>query len=240
SPEQSSGKGFNTVALAQNAVPGTRRYTERVVYELANSIRERDAVTYAHSRRVAIYANRLARAMGWSRRAGRDLALAGLVHDLGKTWMLNAVLNKAGALSEDERTAMERHPRIAARILVAYSAPESLVEAVLHHHEAYDGHGYPDGLAGDAIPLGARVLAVADVFDVLTSSRPYKAPMQTQAARDRLLAGADRSFDPRVVAAFVHLLDTQPDFQLTPRVVSLPPTSDEHGSAWVAHDTCDE
>ena len=229
------------MALVHDAAPGTRRFTERVVYELASSIRERDVVTYEHSRRVAIYAHRLARAMGWSRREGRDLALAGLVHDLGKTWMLNTVLNKAGALSQDERATMERHPRIAARILVAYGAPDSLVEAVLHHHEAYDGRGYPDGLAGDAIPLGARLLAVADVFDALLSSRPYKAPMPTQAVRERLLAGAGKSFDPRAVDAFVHLLDTQPDFQLTPRVVSLPPSPQDHDhdSAWAAHDACD-
>ena len=222
------------MAIVREAIPGTRRYTQHVVYELADIIRERDSITYEHCRRVAIYVNRLARAMGWSRRAGRELALAGLVHDLGKTWMLNDVLNKASALSQDERAEMERHPGIAARILVAYNAPDALIKVVLHHHEAWNGRGYPDGLAGDAIPLGARMLSVADVFDALTSSRPYKAPMQMKAARERLISGAGEHFDPAVVATFVRLLDAQPNFQLQPRLAYPSRESDPH---WASHDT---
>src|SRR5215471_16962461 len=101
------------VAPVREVLPGTRRYTQHTIYELAHSINERDQSTYEHCRRVAIYVNRLARSMGWSRRAARDLALAGLVHDLGKTWMHNTVLHKKVALSTDERAEMERHPIIA-------------------------------------------------------------------------------------------------------------------------------
>src|SRR5579859_3687515 len=139
--------------------------------------------------------------MGWSRRASRDLALAGLVHDLGKTWMQNALLHKESALSSDERAEMERHPSIAASILRAYNLPEAFVDDVLHHHEAFDGRGYPDHLAGEGIPLGARLLAVADVFDALTSERPYKAAMDVATARARIVAGSGTHFDPAVVHA---------------------------------------
>ena len=214
--------------------PGTRRYTQHTVYELAESIRERDAITYEHCRRVAIYVNRLAHALGWSRRAGRDLALAGLVHDLGKTWMQNSILLKDAPLSRDERQEMERHPRIAARILDAYGAPEVLVQAVLYHHEAYNGAGYPDGLCGEAIPLGARLLSVADVFDALTSARPYKSPMALSIASEWLEAGAGSRFDPHAVSAFIGLIGRQPDFLLPTHTDSLYPQ--ELHAGWVRHD----
>ena len=202
--------------------PGTRRHTENTVYGLARTIRERDIITYEHSRRVAVYVYRLARHLGWSRRAGRDLALAAIVHDLGKTWMQNDVLHKASALSPNEREEMNRHPQIGARILQVYGVPANLIDVVLHHHEAFDGHGYPDGLAGDAIPLGARLLSVADVYDALTSARPYKEAMDQAHASARIARGAGSHFDPAVVNPFLRLLDSTPDFSLPPRVCAFP------------------
>lgn len=210
------------MALARQTVPGTRRHTQNIVYELANSVRERDIITYEHSRRVALYAYRLARHLGLSRRAARDIALAGLVHDLGKTWIHNAVLHKETALSHDERATMAAHPRIGARFLEIYGAPAELVEIVLHHHERVDGTGYPDGLAAGAIPFGARVIAIADVFDVLTSDRPYKRAMEPAEARGRIAAGLGTHFDPEIATRFLDLLDASADFCLPPRVCPLP------------------
>jgi putative two-component system response regulator len=210
------------VAVARQTIPGTRRHTQTIVFELANSVRERDIITYEHSRRVAVYSYRLSRQLGLSRRAGRDIALAGLVHDLGKTWIHNAVLHKETALSMDERATMSAHPRIGARFLEIYGAPEDLVEIVLHHHEAFDGSGYPDGLSGEAIPYGARIVTVADVFDVLTSDRPYKRAMDVRTARERIASGTGSHFDPVIVAAFLDLLDVTPEFCLPPRVCALP------------------
>src|SRR5690242_12556504 len=202
----------------REVIPGTRRYTQHTIYELADSIRERDQLTYEHCRRVAIYANRLARHIGWSRRAARDLALAGLVHDLGKTWMHNSVLHKESALSHDEWHERQRHPLIAARILEMYGVPWEIVDVVLHHHEAWDGRGYPDHLKGAAIPEGARLLTLVDVFDALTSARPYKEAMSMEAARERIAAGMGTHFEPAATEAFLGLLDTHPDFLLPPRV----------------------
>ncbi len=190
-------------------------------------------MTYEHSRRVATYAQHLAHSLGWSRRSARDLALAALVHDLGKTWIANDILNKSEALSDDERRAMERHPLIGARILIGCDVHSFFVDTVLYHHEAWDGHGYPTGLRGEEIPLSARILTVADVYDVLTSQRPYKAPLSIELARERLLLGSATSFDPTVVRAFLHLLDTDPNFTLPQRICPLP-TRVRHTSPFLA------
>jgi putative nucleotidyltransferase with HDIG domain len=211
------------------------RESRRILLSLAQSIQERDIVTYEHSRRVATYAQRLARYVGWSRRDARNLALAALVHDLGKTWITNDILNKSGSLSDDERRTMERHPVIGARMLIGCEVDPFFVEIVLHHHEAWDGHGYPDGLHGEAIPPGARILSIADVFDVLTSQRPYKAPLTQEVARERLLLGSGTSFDPVLVHAFLHLLDRDPDFLLPQRICSLPSAIARQASPIMTH-----
>jgi len=201
------------------------RENKRVLLSFANSIQERDIVTYDHSRRVATYAQRLARYLGWSRRDARDLALAALVHDLGKTWIANDILLKANTLSDEERRTMERHPLIGARILIGCDVDPFYVETVLYHHEAWNGRGYPAGLKEEEIPLSARILTVADVYDVLTSQRPYKEALSEDAARERLLSGSATSFDPMIVRAFLNLLNAQPNFTLPQRICALPATT---------------
>ena len=211
-------EGSNEVTTVQT---DREREVHRVLLSFASSIRERDIVTYEHSRRVATYAQRLARYLGWNRRDARDLALAALVHDLGKTWIANDILLKSAALSAEERLTMERHPIIGARILIGCDVHPFYVETVLYHHEAWDGHGYPTGLRGEEIPLSARILTVADVFDVLTSQRPYKAPLSLDAARERLLLSSATSFDPQILRAFLQLLDICPNFTLPQRLCAI-------------------
>jgi putative nucleotidyltransferase with HDIG domain len=200
----------------------SERESREVLLSFVKSIQERDIVTYEHSRRVAIYAQRLARYLGWSRRESYDLALAALVHDLGKTWIANDILNKSEALSQDERRTMERHPVIGARILIGCDVHPFYIETVLYHHESWDGQGYPIGLHGEDIPLSARILTVADVYDALTSQRSYKVAVSDGAARECLLKGTATNFDPTIVQAFLHLLDTYPDFRLPERVCAFP------------------
>ena len=120
---------------------------------------------------------------------------------------------------------MERHPVIGARILIGCDVHSFYVETVLHHHEAWNGRGYPAGLQGEEIPMSARILAVADVYDVLTSQRPYKAPLSKDAARERLLQGAGSSFDPLIVQVFLHLLDVTPNFTLSQRLYAISPVA---------------
>jgi putative nucleotidyltransferase with HDIG domain len=210
----------------RNLLGGQARFdreheNKHILLSFANSIQERDIVTYDHSRRVATYAQRLARYVGWGRRDARDLALAALVHDLGKTWIANDILLKADILSDEERKTMERHPLIGARILIGCDVHPFYVETVLHHHEAWDGRGYPSGLKGEEIPLSARILTVADVYDALTSQRPYRAALSKDAARERLLSGSGSIFDPMIVRAFLNLLDSQPQFALPQRICAI-------------------
>ena len=117
---------------------------------------------------------------------------------------------------------MERHPLIGARILIGCDVHPFYVETVLYHHEAWDGRGYPSGLKGEEIPLSARILTVADVYDVLTSQRPYKAALSKDAARERLLSGSGASFDPIIVRALLNLLDSEPRFTLPQRICAMP------------------
>lgn len=187
-------------------------------------------MTYDHSRRVATYAQRLARYLGWNRRDARDLALASLVHDLGKTWIGNDILMKSDKLSDEERRQMERHPITGARILIGCDVHPFFVETVLYHHEAWDGRGYPAGLKGEEIPLSSRILAVSDVFDVLTSQRPYKSALSMDAARERLLLGSGASFDPMIVRAFLSLLDSRPNFLIPQLFCAVPTVKQELGS----------
>jgi putative nucleotidyltransferase with HDIG domain len=188
--------------------------TRNVLLSFAKSIQERDIVTYEHSHRVAVYAQRLAQHIRWSRRAASDLALAALVHDLGKTWIANEILNKSAALSVEERLKMQRHPVIGARILIGCDVSPFYVEAVLYHHESWNGQGYPVGIKGEDIPVSARILAIADVYDVLTSQRPYKAALTAAEARERLREGSGINFDPMLLQAFLHLLDCKSKFTL--------------------------
>jgi HD-GYP domain-containing protein (c-di-GMP phosphodiesterase class II) len=221
----------NLYTRMERSSPGSQgrfdreRENKHILLSFAKSIQERDIVTYDHSRRVATYAQRLARYVGWSRRDARDLALAASVHDLGKTWIANDILLKADSLSDEERKTMERHPLIGARILIGCDVHPFYIETVLYHHEAWDGSGYPSGLNGEEIPLSARILSVADVYDVLTSQRPYKTALSNDTARERLLSGSGSSFDPLLVRAFLSLLDTRANFTLPQRLCAIPSTT---------------
>jgi putative nucleotidyltransferase with HDIG domain len=197
------------VAIKYLSHTESERETRKVLLSFAKSIQERDIVTYEHSHRVAMYAQRLARHLGWSQQDACDLALAALVHDLGKTWIGNDILNKSAALSAEERRKMQRHPVIGARILIGCDVSPFYIETVLYHHEAWNGQGYPSGLKGEDIPASARILAIADVYDVLTSQRPYKAPLTVAEAREHMQEGSGTSFDPTLLKIFLHLVDTK-------------------------------
>jgi len=191
--------------------------TKQIILGLAQSIKERDILTYEHSRRVAAYAQRLALQYGWDRIAAQELALAALVHDLGKTWIANDILMKTAPLSSEERLIMEKHPVIGARMLLGYDLHPFYVETVLYHHETFDGQGYPVGLRGEEIPLGARMLAVVDAYDALTSQRPYKRALSSLEAWEELMISAGTHFDPNVLDVFVDLLKERGNFVLPHR-----------------------
>lgn len=178
---------------------------EAVMVALARTVEARDLYTERHLRRVADRAVRVGAALGMESQALEAVRLGGLLHDLGKIAVPDRVLLKRGQLSREEFALVRRHPETGAEIvrpLRAFSAPEPVV---LHHHEKFDGTGYPYGLRGEEIPLAARVVAVADAFDAMTTDRPYRAGRPLAEAFERLRAGRAQQWDPDAVDAFLGL-----------------------------------
>jgi putative nucleotidyltransferase with HDIG domain len=174
---------------------------------LARTVDAKSPWTAGHSQRVTEMAVEIGRAMGVDAKSLEALARGGLLHDIGKIAIPTSILNKQGALTPQEFALMREHPQIGARILEPIPEYGYLIPIVLQHHEWFDGRGYPFGLAGEAIDQGARILAVADVFDALTSKRPYRDAMSLEVAVNTIRAGRGTQFEPRVVDAFLTLLN---------------------------------
>jgi HD-GYP domain-containing protein (c-di-GMP phosphodiesterase class II) len=175
------------------------------IFAFVRAIDARDPYTARHSEKVAAYAVELAQALGLSPAECERIRLAGLLHDVGKLALERSVLHKAGSLSDDEWRQVRQHPGHSANIIGGVTHFAAFVPGARHHHERYDGHGYPDGLAGTEIPLDARVLAVADAYDAMTSHRSYRGALPHAEAIRRLEAGAGTQFDPVCVEAFATL-----------------------------------
>jgi HD-GYP domain-containing protein (c-di-GMP phosphodiesterase class II) len=174
-----------------------------MLVELSQAIEERDPETSGHSHRVTRLATGVAVALAWDERRLRTLELGGLLHDLGKLAVPAFVLGKPGPLDARERACVRLHPTVGARLVERVATLRAAAPSVLHHHERWDGGGYPLRLAGAAIPEEARLLAVADAFDAMTSNRPYRAALTATRALDELGRCAGSQFDPRLVRAFL-------------------------------------
>jgi len=172
---------------------------------LANALEAKDVYTRGHSGRVAALARRIALAAGVAPGAADIVAQAGLLHDLGKIAIPEGVLRKPGPLSEEEWAVMRRHPIVGAQIVAPLEFFAEGAVIVRHHHERHDGSGYPDGLRGELIPLGARIVAVADVHDALASDRPYRPRLARDEVVRHLEAEAGHTLDARLTALCVHL-----------------------------------
>jgi putative nucleotidyltransferase with HDIG domain len=173
---------------------------------LVATLDARDRYTAGHSAAVAIYARDIAMRLGLEERLQQLAHLAGLVHDIGKIGLPAGLLEKPGALTLDERRQMEQHPVIGERILRNVETYTEIAEVVRYHHERIDGQGYPDGLASEEIPLLARIIAVADAYNAMTSDRPYRDAMPSRVARLRLAQAVESQFATSVVAAFEAIL----------------------------------
>ncbi|MCC7362316.1 MAG: response regulator [Anaerolineales bacterium] len=175
----------------------------QTVSMLANVVEARDRYTRGHVERVKTYATQLAQALGWSVHALAILEFGALLHDLGKVLVPRAILNKPEPLLPAEWEVLQRHPTDGAQMLQGVDHLRLAIPYVLYHHEAWDGHGYPHGLAGPAIPIEGRLLAVVDAFDAMTSARPYRVARSEAAALAEIQQQAGRQFDPALVAALV-------------------------------------
>ena len=177
------------------------------VQALSNAVEARDAYTGKHAERVTAYGIALAQATGLDTDIRPDIEFGFLLHDVGKVGVPDAILFKKSALSDEEFMLIARHPIIGSEILrdVEFLGEGKLV--VRHHHERWDGRGYPDRLCGDEIPLAARIFAVADALDALTTDRPYRRATGWRAARQEIVANAGSHFDPMVIEAFSTIPD---------------------------------
>jgi diguanylate cyclase (GGDEF)-like protein/putative nucleotidyltransferase with HDIG domain len=179
----------------------------RAAASLARAVDSRDAYLGSHSDRVTVLAAKIATQLGRPGEEVELIRLAASLHDLGKLAIPEEILRKPGALTDAERLVLERHPQIGYRMLESLGV-EPIADWVRHHHERWDGTGYPDGLAGEGIPLGARIIFVADAFDSMTSSRVYSRPLTEREALGEIEHGSGSQFDPEVVQAFLAVMGT--------------------------------
>ena len=166
------------------------------------ALQAKDEYTEGHSRRVSVDATAIARELSLPEEEVENIRLAALLHDIGKVGAKESILNKPGKLTDEEGDHIRSHPLIAASILEPITPLKDIIGYVKHVHEGCDGGGYPDGLTAEEIPFGARIIAVADVFDAMTSPRPYRPAMEEDVVLEHLRKEAGKQFDPLVVKAF--------------------------------------
>jgi HD-GYP domain-containing protein (c-di-GMP phosphodiesterase class II) len=190
----------------RRALAETAAAHQETLAALASSLDLREHETSRHSRRVREYTLLLAERLGIKGGGALvSIGIGALLHDIGKIGVPDSILLKKGALTEEEWERIRLHPELGASLISPIRFLEGAREIVLSHHEKFDGSGYPRGLAGESIPLGARIFAVVDVFDALTTDRPYKAALSHRSTADYLASGRGTHFDPAVVDAFLKI-----------------------------------
>jgi HD-GYP domain-containing protein (c-di-GMP phosphodiesterase class II) len=172
-----------------------------------NFIDAKDPYTRGHSRRVAMYAAEIAKRMHLSEDEVQNVYYAGLLHDAGKISVPDAVLNKPGKLSDDERRQIQEHTIAGGEMLKQLSSLRGIRETALYHHERYDGKGYPEGLKGESIPLYARIVGVADSYDAMSSNRVYRRHLSKDEIIEEIQQGASTQFDPSIVVYMVDMIN---------------------------------
>ncbi len=189
-----------------------RSQTREAVEELADIVDMRDRYTFEHSRRVAELSKETALRMGLSSEKAQEIFMAARVHDVGKIGIRSTTLFKETDMEEEEWTEMRSHPEVGAKLISRFPDFSAGRDIVLHHHERFDGKGYPEGLAGEQIPLGARVVAVADTFDAMTSNRSYRQALPIEVVFAELERGRATQFDPRALDVFLVILREHPEY----------------------------
>ena len=193
-------------AEAQQLNQKLQEVTVQTIQTLGELVEGRDAGTAGHCERLSKYALAIAQELGLSEEQREALHYGAYMHDIGKVWIPDSILLKPGRLTSEEYEYMKQHVIFGWKVMSNMSAMEETALIVRHHHEHYDGAGYPDGLAGEQIPITARVLALVDVFDALLTRRPYKEPYPLDEALELIRRETGSHFDPKVVDAFFQAL----------------------------------
>ncbi|MBQ9378055.1 MAG: response regulator [Schwartzia sp.] len=201
-------------ALAEKRLEDSQELFRQMAVALAKTIDAKDAYTHGHSERVANYARMIAKRAGDDEEAQERIYYMGLLHDIGKIGVAGTIINKTSRLDDDEFHSIQSHPIIGAEILSTISQFPDLSVGARSHHERYDGKGYPDKLAGEAIPRAARIIAVADTYDAMTSSRSYRKGLPQDAARAEIEKGKGTQFDPQFADLMIALIDDDKDFTM--------------------------
>jgi putative nucleotidyltransferase with HDIG domain len=194
--------------------------TMQTIETLADVIDKGDPHTFQHSQRVSKYAVQLARRLNLPEVDVQLIGSAARIHDLGKVTIPTNILQKTGKLTAEEFEVVKGHPAEGAKLVENLSLYQQGLDLILHHHERFDGTGYPSGLKENSIPLGARVICVADAFDAMTSDRPYRKAMSLDNAILELKGGMGTQFDPYLASAFINYLEETTDVGLTEAAVS--------------------
>jgi putative nucleotidyltransferase with HDIG domain len=179
-----------------------------IIYALAATVDAKDHYTYGHSKKVSQYAVTLSETIGLPQDKTATIQAAGLLHDIGKIAIPDSILNKKGPLTKEEWKPVQAHPELGVEILRHVIDLANCLPAILHHHEHYDGKGYPSGLKADSIPIEARLLTIADAYDTITSMRPYREQQRSpHEALDELRRCSGTQFDPALVDAFCKIIE---------------------------------
>ena len=181
---------------------------------LASAIDAKDRYTHGHSSRVAEYSRKIAQECGKPEEVCEQIFFAALLHDVGKIGIADSIISKEGKLTTEEYAAIKQHPVYGYQILSKIGASPYLSIGARYHHERYDGKGYPDGLIGESIPEMARIIAVADAYDAMTSKRSYRDPIPQQKVREELVKGMGTQFDPVFAKAMIHLIDLDTEYHM--------------------------
>ncbi|EKE04382.1 MAG: response regulator receiver modulated metal dependent phosphohydrolase [uncultured bacterium] len=175
---------------------------------ITNALDAKDSFTFGRSKRVTYYALKAGKHLGLSDAELSELELAGLLHDIGMIGVPESIINKPGTLSQEEYNSIKEHVTYGVKILEEIKQLESVISSIKSHHERYDGTGYPHGLKGDQIPIGAKIIAVADTYDAMTSDRAYRKGLTHEVAVAEIQIGAGTQFDPDIINAFVAVIDS--------------------------------
>jgi len=173
---------------------------------LAYTLEEKDPYTSGHSERVCYYSDFISKRLSFSPKERSELQIASYLHDIGKIGISNRFINKKGALTPTDWAIIKQHTKKSIELLIPLNLSANILSYIQHHHERFDGTGYPDGLAGEQIPLGARIIAISDSYDSMTSDRPYRKPLSNGDAKNELMKNAGKQFDPNLVSLFLDVL----------------------------------